>query len=106
MTETTVQHKAHPAIQEEWMEAARVFRAALTGVLGDHPGECLPGEKDACGHSAVEHVLGYAALLGAHGLHLAEYLTPEKVSYFWDIFDAQRAALIHEHEEGNAPHAA
>lgn len=97
MTETPQIHNRPPTSQDEWLFVAKVFRDALKVV---RPGEyplCLPGEPQACGGDAAGHVLATAALLGAIGLHHAEYAGPHRVSEFWDCFDGHRITLARHH---------
>ena len=106
MAELAPQHRAHPTEQGEWMFVARVIRYAVAVVMGEPQGECLPGEREACGQGAAEHAIAFSAMLGAHGLHLAEHAGAHHITTFWDELDRHRVQLDHQHDGGTPPDAA
>ncbi|MCX3062231.1 hypothetical protein [Streptomyces beihaiensis] len=62
---------------EDWLTVARYVRHAANK-LGPELPLCLPGEPQACGRSAQQHVVSWSAHLKAVAHHLIERSTPSE----------------------------
>ncbi|WP_097923141.1 hypothetical protein [Streptomyces sp. wa1063] len=63
--------------EDEWLDIARYVRHAANK-LGPTLPLCLPGEPQACGRTAQQHVIAWAAHLKAVSHHLIEQATPSE----------------------------